>query len=314
MSSGNSCNSIDASLGIIGGSGLFGLIDNAQFIEIDTPYGKPSDKIEIIQMANKVVAFLPRHGSKNNIMPRNINYRANIWALHHLGIKRIISFCVAGSLRKSICPGDFLICDDIINQTKFRDDTFYGCGNDIYIYMDNVFCSDLRKLAFQVISSKEYRCHETGTMVVIDGPRFATKAESKVYINNKCDVINMTQYPECYLAKELNMCYASIVLISDYDIGVLMERPGERRGGKTYDALYDIFAPICPRTLANDVLDIVFLNDAPLELRFHVIRYGRIIFDTDTKKRGEFKEQTIEEYCDYRPILNMFDRAILASL
>lgn len=213
---------MEVNIGIFGGTGFLKLFDdNSQALEIDTPYGKPSDLLTITEYDGKKIVFLPRHGSNNQLLPHEINYRANIWAMKSLGVKKIIAPCAAGSLKKEIKPGDFVICDDVVNNTHgSRIDTFYNSEDRIHVYMDNTYCPKLRNLISDVIESNNFACHKQGTVVVINGPRFATRAESKSYIKNGWDVINMTQYPECYLAKESDICYANITLITDYDIGV----------------------------------------------------------------------------------------------
>lgn len=213
---------MDASIGIFGGSSFLKLHDkDVEFVTINTPYGTPSSPLSIIKYKNKNIAFLPRHGTENQLMPHEINYRANIWAMKSLGIERIIAPCAAGSLKKEIKPGDFVVCKDIIDFTNgHRIDTFYASPNRTHIHMENTYCPQLRNILINVIESKNFTFHREGDMVVINGPRFATKAESKGYIQHGWDMINMTQYPECYLAKELDICYASIAFITDYDIGV----------------------------------------------------------------------------------------------
>lgn len=209
-----------ADIGVFGGSGFYKFLDDVQELEIDTEYGSPSDKINIAEISGKKVAFLPRHGAKHQFPAHMVNYKANLSAMKQLGVKRIIGPCAAGSLKKEIEPGDIVVSSDIVDMTKGRDATFYNGPTTVHVHMSEPYCPDLRKSAIKVIKDTGKKVHEQGTMVVINGPRFATKAESQSFINNGWDVINMTQYPESYLAKELDMCYVNLALITDYDIGV----------------------------------------------------------------------------------------------
>lgn len=209
-----------AEIGVFGGSGFYNFLENVKEIEIDTNYGKPADKIAIAEISGKKVAFLPRHGAKHQLPPHKINYLANLAAMKELGVKRIIAPCAAGSLQKNIKPGDFVIGSDIVDMTKGRNSTFYDGPKVVHVHMAEPYCPDLRDYAVKAVKENDITYHETGTIVVINGPRFASKAESQSFAKNGWQVINMTQYPESYLAKELDMCYVNISLITDYDIGV----------------------------------------------------------------------------------------------
>lgn len=209
-----------AEIGIFGGSGFYKLLNDVQEVEVETPYGKPSDKIAIAEISGKQVAFLPRHGKKHQFPPHKVNYRANIAAFKQLGIKRIIGPCAAGSLQKNIKPGDFVVCDDLVDLTEGRISTFYEGPKVVHVHMAEMYCPELRRLAIQAIKENNIACHEKGTVVVIKGPRFSTKAESRMYAHHGWEVINMTQAPEAYLAKEMDMCFVNISLITDYDVGV----------------------------------------------------------------------------------------------
>ncbi len=220
-------NKFTADIGVFGGSGFYSFLDNVKEIQVKTPYGNPSDKISIAEIAGKKVAFLPRHGKHHQLPPHKVNYRANIAAFKQLGIKKIIGPCAAGSLQKEIKPGDFVVCDDFVDQTEGRISTFYEGPKTVHVHMADAYCPELRKLAIQSIKQNNITCHEKGTVVVIKGPRFATRAESKSYSRNGWEVINMTQVPEAYLAKEADLCYVNISLITDYDIGVEGVEPSE---------------------------------------------------------------------------------------
>lgn len=213
----------DIKIGIFGGSGLYSLLENVEEIKVDTPYGPPSDKIAIADYNGKKIAFLPRHGKTHSIPPHMINYRANIWAMKSLGVKFIISPTAAGSLQKHIKPGDFVVVDQFVDRTKGRIDTFYDGPVTTHIFGFDPYCSCLRTTAIESIKEIGVDCHETGTVVIIQGPRFSTKAESKWFSNQGWEVINMTQYPEAVLAREQEMCFTNISLITDYDAGLIGE-------------------------------------------------------------------------------------------
>ena len=208
-------------IGIFGGSGFYSFLENIEEVEIKTPYGSPSDKFFIGNIENKTVAFLPRHGRKHSIPPHKINYRANLWAMKELGITRIISPCAVGSLQKEIKPGDFVISDQYIDRTRGRIDTFYDGPIATHVSAADPYCSELRELAIKATEEKKITCHRKGTIVVIQGPRFSTKAESKWFTSMGWSTINMTQYPEAHLAKELEICIVNIALATDYDSGLV---------------------------------------------------------------------------------------------
>ena len=168
--------------------------------------------------------FIPRHGNKHSLPPHKIPYLANLWAMKELGVNKIIAPCAAGSLKAEVKPGDFVICDQFIDRTNSRTDTFFEGPNVTHISAADPYCSDMRQHAINTCKDLNISCHETGTMVVIQGPRFSTKAESRWFSSIGCSVINMTGYPECVLAREQEICYVNISLITDYDAG-LTENP-----------------------------------------------------------------------------------------
>lgn len=207
-------------IGVFGGSGFYSLLEDVQEIEVDTPYGKPSDKIAIATFEGKKIAFLPRHGKKHDIPPHKINYRANVYAMKQLGVKWIIGPTASGSLQADVKPGDFVVTDQFVDRTWGRNDTFYDGPEVVHTSMAQPYCSDLRQTCIEAGKSLGITVHEKGTVVVIQGPRFSTVAESRWFSKMGWEVINMTQYPECYLAKEAGICYANIALITDYDVGL----------------------------------------------------------------------------------------------
>ncbi|MFA6435885.1 MAG: S-methyl-5'-thioadenosine phosphorylase [Candidatus Gracilibacteria bacterium] len=210
----------NASIGIFGGSGFYDFLKNAHTIEMDTPYGKPSGKITLGEYKGKNVAFLPRHGEGHIYPPHQIPYRANVWAFKQLGVQFVLGPCASGSLRPDIKPGDFVICDQFVDRTHGRMDTFFEGPKVAHVEAAEPYCLNLGKIAVEEGQKLGIQIHAKGTVVVIQGPRFSTKAESKWFSSAGFDVINMTQYPECILARELEMCYSGIALITDYDVGL----------------------------------------------------------------------------------------------
>lgn len=229
---------VSAEVGVFGGSGLYSLLDDVIEVEVDTPYGPPSDKFMVASIAGHRVAFLPRHGRKHTIPPHLINYRANIWAMRELGVKHIIGPCAAGSLQPDVKPGDFVVCNQFVNRTQGRLDTYYDGPTVVHTSFAEPYCPQLRDICIKAAGDMGIRCHDSGTVVVIQGPRFSTKAESREYSEHGWQVINMTQYPECALAKELKLCYVNISLITDYDAG-LEGRPDIE--AVTHEAVLEVF-------------------------------------------------------------------------
>ncbi len=210
-----------AEIGVIGGSGFYRLLEDVYGLRVETPYGPPSDEVAIGTVGGRRVAFIPRHGSHHTLPPAAINYRANLWALHSLGVTRVIAPSAAGSLQSRIKPGDFVICDQFVDRTSGRADTFFDAGPNVaHVSTANPYCPVLRELAIDAASARGLPIHERGTVVVIQGPRFSTRAESRWFSSMGWEVVNMTQYPEVSLARELEMCYVNLSLITDYDAGL----------------------------------------------------------------------------------------------
>jgi 5'-methylthioadenosine phosphorylase len=207
-------------IGIFGGSGFYELLTNASEVEIKTPYGFPSDKITIGEYAGKRVAFLPRHGKNHKFAPHTIPYRANVWAMRELGATKIFGPCAAGSLQEEVRPGDFVICDSFVDRTHGRQDTFSELDDVRHISSAKPYCPELRKIALETAGELGIVTHNGGTVVIINGPRFSSVAESRWFTNSGWSVINMTGYPEVILANELGICYVNISLITDYDCGL----------------------------------------------------------------------------------------------
>jgi len=209
-----------AEIGVFGGSGFYSLLEDVQEVKVDTPYGAPSDSVFLAEVSGRKVAFLPRHGRRHTIPPHRINYRANVWAMRALGVKAVISPCAAGSLQRDVAPGDFVVCDQFVDRTRNREDTFFDGPIPSHLSSAETYDPTLRQIAIDVIREHGIPVHEKGTVVVISGPRFSTKAESKWFSDAGWEVINMTQYPEAFLCRELGMAVVNISLITDYDAGV----------------------------------------------------------------------------------------------
>ena len=209
-----------AEIGVFGGSGFYSLLENVREVKIDTPYGAPSDSVFLAEVAGRKVAFLPRHGRNHTLPPHKINYRANVWAMRSLGCRAIISPCAAGSLQAHVAPGSFVVCDQFVDRTNGRADTFYDGPIVTHVSAAEIYHPLLRDLAIESIRENGIDCHPNGTVVVIQGPRFSSKSESKWFHDQGWEVINMTQYPEAYLCHEMGMGVVNISLITDYDSGV----------------------------------------------------------------------------------------------
>ena len=210
-----------AEIGVFGGSGFYSFLENVEHISLETPFGMPSDDIAIGKVGGRSVAFMPRHGRNHSLPPAAINYRANLWALRSLGVTRVIGPNASGSLQAHIHPGHFVVCDQFIDRTSGRADTFFDQGPKVvHISTAHPYCPVLRHLAVTAGGDVGVAVHERGTIVVVQGPRFSTRAESKWFSSNGWEVINMTQYPEVALARELEMCYVGVSLVTDYDSGL----------------------------------------------------------------------------------------------
>jgi len=212
---------MQAEFGVIGGTGLYDtqLLENIQEINLETPYGKPSDVITVGELAGKNVAFLPRHGKLHTIRPTDINARANIWALKRLGVKRILAASTVGSLREDYQPGDLVFADQFIDRTTRREQSFYSITERkvCHISVAEPMCPQLHQVLVEAANGLQIKNHTTGTYVCIEGPRFSTKAESRMYQKWGADIIGMTMVPEVVLAREAEICYANISTVTDYD-------------------------------------------------------------------------------------------------
>jgi len=206
-------------IGIIGGSGLEHpmFLKGAKEKQVETKFGKPSSPIVVGEIAGKKVAILSRHGRKHDIMPTNVNNRANIWALKELGVKKVLATTACGSLREEISPGNMVFADQFIDWTSKRSSTFFDKEEVCHIPMADPFCEKVRGKLIETAKGLGLKHHEKGTIVTIEGPRFSTRAESSMFRTIGGDVINMSTVPESVLAREAGMCYQPIALATDYD-------------------------------------------------------------------------------------------------
>jgi 5'-methylthioadenosine phosphorylase len=211
----------NAEIGIIGGTGIYNteLLTNAESLKIFTPYGSTSDLITIGEYNGRSVAFIPRHGKRHTIPPHRVNSRANIWALHSLGVSRIIAPSAVGSLQHNYKPGDIVLPEQFIDFTKRREYTFYNEGQVCHVSCADPFCNELGEVFLKVSKQLNYNVHNGATYICIEGPRFSTRAESKYFKDTlHGDIIGMTLIPECILAREMQLCYVSIATVTDYDV------------------------------------------------------------------------------------------------
>jgi 5'-methylthioadenosine phosphorylase len=220
-------------LAVIGGSGFYEFADNVHHLQVDTPYGAPSDRVAVASFdtpqGTRAVAFLPRHGAEHTVPAHAVNYRANLWALRSLGARRVIAPCSVGSLRAELQPGHMVVLDNLVDRTWGRGDTYFDGADGVvnHVGFAEPYDVTLRGAAVEACRVHGVTVHDGGTVVVINGPRFSTKAESRWFSAMGWSVVNMTQYPEAFLAAELQMAYCGIALVTDYDAGLegVHERP-----------------------------------------------------------------------------------------
>lgn len=224
---------LEAEIGVIGGSGLYALLDEATEHRVSTPYGPPSDPITIAPVGGRQVAFLPRHGRDHRFPPHEIPYRANLWALRSLGVRQIIAPCAVGGLRPELGPGTFVVPDQLIDRTNGRRQTFYDSGA-VHISFADPYCPHGRQAVLR--AGEQINPVDGGTMVVVEGPRFSTRAESRWFTSIGGTIVNMTGHPEAVLARELALCYTAIALVTDLDAGV------EGDHGVTQEEVFKVFA------------------------------------------------------------------------
>ena len=207
-------------LAVIGGSGVYDMqsLTDIQEVKPVTPFGEPSDAIVVGTLSGQRVAFLPRHGRGHRISPTELNSRANIFALKSLGVERIVAISACGSLREDYAPRHIVIPDQIFDRTRERPLSFFGSGLVVHISLAEPFCPDLSRALFESVKTTGAITHQGGNFVVIEGPRFSTKAESNVFRQWGMDIIGMTSVPEAQLAREAEICYACMAHVTDYDV------------------------------------------------------------------------------------------------
>jgi 5'-methylthioadenosine phosphorylase len=207
-------------IGIFGGSGFYRFLEDVEEVPVATPYGPASAPVRIGRLDGAEVAFMPRHGDEHSLPPHRINYRANVWAMQEVGVQRIIGPSACGSLKPELAPGTFVICDQFVDRTQARESTFYDGPQTTHVSAADPYCADLSEILASSAEELGIPVVRGGTVVVVQGPRFSTRAESRWYAASGFDVVNMTQYPECWLARELELCYANVSLVTDYDVGL----------------------------------------------------------------------------------------------
>jgi 5'-methylthioadenosine phosphorylase len=212
-----------ADVAVVGGSGLYSLLDDdAITVKVQTPYGDPSSPVTIADVAGVRVAFLARHGLHHELPPHQVPYRANAWALHSLGVRRVLAPCAVGSLRADVGPGSLVVPDQVVDWTRGRIQTFHDRYTDgpVHAEFADPYCAQGRRAALDAAAAQGWAAVDGGAMVVVDGPRFSTRAESQFFAGQGWLLVNMTGHPEAVLARELGLCYSAVALVTDLDAGV----------------------------------------------------------------------------------------------
>jgi 5'-methylthioadenosine phosphorylase len=209
-----------AEIGVIGGSGFYEFFDSADEMVVDTPFGRPSDRLVIGDVGGRRVAFVPRHGRDHRYPPHKIPYRANLWALRSLGVRRVLAPTAVGSLTPEYGPGTLAVPDQLVDRTAGRAQTFYDVDAAVHVQFSDPYCPTLRAATLASAQGSGWNPVSSGTLVVIDGPRFSTRAESRWYASQGWTLIGMTGHPEAILARELALCYSAVALVTDTDAGI----------------------------------------------------------------------------------------------
>lgn len=233
-----------ADMGVIGGSGFYSFLDDVTEIQVNTPYGAPSDSLFLGELAGRRVAFLPRHGRSHTVPPHRINYRANMWALRSVGARQVLGPCAVGGLQSAYGPGTLLVPDQLVDRTKSRTQTFFDgeplpdgtVPHVVHATFADPYCPAGRTAVVAAARGRGWEPVDGGTMVVIEGPRFSTRAESRWHAAQGWSVVGMTGHPEAVLARELGLCYTSISLVTDLDAGA------ETGEGVSHDEVLRVFA------------------------------------------------------------------------
>ncbi|MBC9716871.1 S-methyl-5'-thioadenosine phosphorylase [Streptomyces sp. TRM66268-LWL] len=260
----------NAEIGVIGGSGFYSFLEDVTEVTVETPYGAPSDSLFLGELAGRTVAFLPRHGRDHKLPPHRINYRANLWALRSVGVRQVLGPCAVGGLRPEYGPGTLLVPDQVVDRTKARAQTFFDghplpdgtVPNVVHTTFADPYCPVGRSAALKAARGRDWEPVDGGTMVVIEGPRFSTRAESQWHAAMGWSVVGMTGHPEAVLARELGLCYTSMSLVTDLDAGAetgegvshteVLRVFGENVG-RLREVLFDVVGAL-PETSARDCL------------------------------------------------------------
>src|SRR6202035_4403070 len=225
-----------ASIAVVGGSGFYEFLEDAEELKIDTPFGPQSDPVTVGEVAGRSVAFLPRHGRDHRFPPHRIPYRANLWALRSVGVRQVLAPSAVGSLTAALGPGALVVPDQVVDRTRSRASTFYDEGGAVHVQFADPYCPVGRAVAVSAARSAGWDPAPDGTLVIIEGPRFSSRAESRWYAQQGWTIIGMTGQPEAVLARELALCYTPVCLVTDTDAGV------EEGEGVTQDEVFAIFA------------------------------------------------------------------------
>ena len=211
---------VRADVGVFGGSGLYRFLDDVTEVSVDTPHGLPSGPVHVGRLGERTVAFLPRHGAHHELPPHLVPYRANVWALHALGVVNVFGPCASGSLQAPVEPGHFVVPDQLVDRTWGRPDSFFDGPTVHHVAFADPYDDELRQVAVAACRDEGVTVHDGGTVVCVQGPRFSTRAESRWFGAQGWEVINMTQHPEAVLCREAGLRYAAIALITDFDAGL----------------------------------------------------------------------------------------------
>jgi 5'-methylthioadenosine phosphorylase len=212
--------SLRADVGVIGGSGFYAFLDDAVEVAVETPFGPPSDTLAVGHVGGRAVAFLPRHGREHRLAPHRIDYRANLWALRSVGVRQVIAPCAVGSLRAELAPGTLLVPDQVVDRTWGRPSSLFDDTPPVHVGRAEPYCPRGRAAVVDAARSRSLDPVDGGTLVVINGPRFSTRAESAWHAAQGWSVVGMTGMPEAAIARELALCYTAIALVTDHDAGV----------------------------------------------------------------------------------------------